>query len=174
MVKFSNKLNMLVLSICKKIDMRQITVLTLVLLFGHSVHAQSITGTYHSKRISLFSRGFAQIFENTLHAIGSSLEIKPDSTFHLITCGSIIDGYWRINGRQLILTDTANRFRIDSLNRTGYKGMFPENMLNKSPFIFKIKKHGLKQKTKSEDSNRNIVDYLVKVGGNKLKVGGNK
>lgn len=130
------------------------------LMFGCHSYNEGIVGKYQSKKRSLVSKTYLSVIKNTTFVIGSSLEIKSDSTFYLDNCGNIEDGKWQIHGDSLLLFCEHNRWRIDSLNKTGFNSQLLD-CGDGTPIVFIIDKNVLKQQWKS--NGRLILNYFKKV-----------
>lgn len=134
-----------------------IAFVTASLLAGCSRHQQSIIGRYKSKEYSFISKYYLHLIRNTSFIIGSSIEIKSDSTYVLTNCGNIEEGKWEIRDDSLLLFCKDNRWRIDSLNRTGFKGEFLDCGDGK-PSIFTIDGGMLKQ-TQENGKRRRLYNF---------------
>ena len=47
---------------------------------------------------------------------GSTLSLKKDGSYKMMTCGNIITGRWKVNGKKIVLTALNSRWRNDSLH----------------------------------------------------------
>lgn len=92
-------------------------------------------------------------------ANGTSLALNKDSSFHLITCGNIIDGKWYSIKDSLYLKVESNRWRKDSLQKHGYNGKWPQ--LSNKPYALKINKNRLFWTLKGK--KRSTLNILQKV-----------
>jgi hypothetical protein len=120
--------------------MKKILLLLLVFfLLGCSSGREVRTGSYRSVRLNMVEFGFRFVFQNVGSCmIGSEILLNPDSTFKYTTCGNIMTGRWTATPDSLFLHVQTNRYRIDSLNKTGFHGKFP-NVPNKP---FGVKRNG--------------------------------
>jgi|GEM_PF-864649 len=136
----------------------KISLASILILSGCRASGESITGTYKSKTHNFVAQCYLHFFLNTRYVVGSTLEIKADSTYHLQNCGNIIDGKWQIGHDSLFLFCESNRWRMDSFNKTGFNGEFLE--CKHEPQIFFIDKGLLKQKLQLK--GRTVLNYFVK------------
>ena len=130
------------------------------LIIGCHSYSEGIVGKYQSKEHSLITKGYLSIFKNTTFIIGSSLQIKSDSTFYMENCGNIEEGTWSIQHDSLLLYCISNRKRTDSLNKTDSTGQFLD-CGDGTPLVFTIDKNILKQQWKSK--GRTILNYFKKI-----------
>jgi hypothetical protein len=100
----------------------------LLLLISACAPAQTeLAGTYKSADTNLIKKGWKYIFEGyDGFTMGTELELKTDSTFHMVTCGNILTGVWHHTEDSLYLTYQTNRWRSDSLHEHGFEGKWPE------------------------------------------------
>ena len=88
-------------------------------------------------------------------ATGATLKLNRDSTYFMETCGNHILGLWQLSGDSLLLFCRSNRFRIDSLNRTGFNGHYPS--CGDRPEIF-IRERNILKSRWEEDSKTVLAD----------------
>jgi len=97
----------------------------IVFVSGCKSDYEIITGSYKSVRMNIVEYGFRFVFQNVGSSmVGSEIILNPDSTFIFTTCGGIITGRWSATPDSLFLHAETNRYRIDSLNKTGFHGKF--------------------------------------------------
>lgn len=116
--------------------MRLFAILILVIFISSCSSNDNICITkYKSVRYSKFEQYWNYLFRgiNTF-AVGSEIELKPDSTYKYTTCGNIITGTWCTSEDSLFLKVLTNRWRNDSLNTYGFEGKMPE--IAKEPIVF--------------------------------------
>ena len=127
---------------------------------SHSL--EELTGTYQSPNYSIFDKVYYNLLQRTSFAVGTTLELKEDSSFHLTTCGNIITGNWSVNADTLLLHATTNRWRNDSLQQHGFNGEWPR--LGSQPEKYLIDGKMLRQRYRIEDR---VIFDLEKVGTNR-------
>lgn len=130
------------------------------LIIGCHSYSEGIIGKYQSKEHSLITKEYLSYFKNTTFVIRSSLVIKKDSTYYLENCGNVEEGKWQVHSDSLLLFCEHNRWRIDSLNKTGFNGKFLD-CGDGAPSVFIIDKNVLKQQWKSK--GRTILNYFKKI-----------
>ena len=69
---------------------------------------------------------------------GSELDLKSDSTYKLMTCGSIMTGSWRKADSKVLLSILTNDYRIDSFSKT-----WPKLPIGKDLITYNIQKNAL-------------------------------
>lgn len=94
------------------------------------------------------------------YASGTELTLKEDSTFHLITCGNIIDGTWHCNDDSLYLSVDSNKWRKDSLQKHGYNGKCPQ--IPKQPYGLKVRNNKLYWLISKKHKTINILEKSKK------------
>jgi hypothetical protein len=120
--------------------MRRHLILILPTLFViASCSKMQLPGEYHSSRPSYYDYAVMRLhgIHSCMYAFHSKLSLHPDSSFNYTTCGNIMAGHWKVLKDSLFLYVTANRWRIDSFNKFGFKGEFAKVSLK--PYTFKIK-----------------------------------
>lgn len=125
-----------------------------------SCSAQSICGNYISVKPS-YSDYLSNIFHgrhSCIYAVGASLQLEMDSSFEYKTCSHIMTGKWKAQNDSLYLYVKTNRYRVDSLNKTGFEGKFAKVPLK--PYSYRIK-HGSLLSTYSYN-NKFIIDRMKK------------
>lgn len=128
---------------------------------GCSVQNTNMIGSYKSKEFNKINRGYLYFFKNAPNVvIGSTLNLKADSTFHLVNCGNTIDGKWQIHQDSLLLFCEDNKWNNDSLNIYGYNGDFLD-CGNGAPYVYIIEKDVLKNKVKPK--GKTVLNYFEKV-----------
>ncbi|MGB6034692.1 MAG: hypothetical protein WBG42_00390 [Cryomorphaceae bacterium] len=101
--------------------------LMLLLLTSCSAQESELTGTYKSDDPNLVKKGWKVVFEGYDGFItGTQLDLKADSTFHMVTCGNILTGEWSHTDDSLYLTYQTNHWKNDSLQEFGLDGKWPE------------------------------------------------
>jgi hypothetical protein len=102
-------------------------IILLLLILGCAEHQDLKIGTYKSVRISPMEQGYLYLTSGIRSCfIGSSIVLSKDSSFSYTTCGNIMTGNWRKSSDSLFLLVKTNRWRSDSLNKTGYNGTWPK------------------------------------------------
>jgi hypothetical protein len=112
-------------------------ILFLILLLGCKNDHDIKIGSYKSVKLNKLELGFLYIFKGiNSYFIGSEIDLSMDSSFVYTTCGNIMRGSYSIKNDSLFLNVKSNRFRIDSLNITGFNGHYPT--IPTKPIRFKI------------------------------------
>lgn len=92
------------------------------------------------------------------YVLGSTLEIKRDSSYIKTTCGSISSGYWKLRGDTLLLFCQKFTHRNDSLNSVW------DTDCSQSVDTFYIHPNGeLRQKFFIKEFKQIALNYFVKV-----------
>jgi hypothetical protein len=103
-----------------------IIALSLALSMGCSEKKPELIGTYFSENPHFLKKGWLMVFEGyDGFTNGDELELMPDSTFRLSTCGNILTGRWWTVEDTLCLKYQTNRWRNDSLHQFGFEGRPP-------------------------------------------------
>ncbi len=99
-----------------------------ILLFSCKVtKLHYIIGEYKCKEYTKFGRILNSYAKNPkIIVLGSSLIIKPDSTYIQINCGNTSSGKWEFYNNKIIFHQESNRFNNDSLNKYGLDGKQPK------------------------------------------------
>jgi|GEM_PF-1229402 len=106
----------------------QITILWL-LLASCTSQKNELSGTYQSVDPNPIKKAWKYVFEGYDGFLtGTKLELKPDSSFQMVTCANILTGKWSHTGDSLHLTYQTNRWRNDSLQEFGLDGQWPQLM----------------------------------------------
>lgn len=125
----------------------------MVVLFSSSCQKKidSIIGKYESKEYSNLELAWMGI-NNTSASIGSTIEIKEDSTFYLQTCGNIMTGNWTLKKDTLYLFAESNRWKNDSLHLNGFEGKQPN--IPKEPMKYIIGRKEIINETKIKENGK--------------------
>ena len=124
---------------------------------------QDISGSCRNKTFGLLDQGLL-FLNNMATAHGCSLELKKDFTYTYRTCGNIETGTWERRGDSLLLFCQSNRYRVDSLNQSGWQGKFAG--CSNKPDVFIIDQALLKQTQtfKNGAGTMKALNYLTKTG----------
>jgi hypothetical protein len=102
-------------------------IVILTLLVACTAQETELMGTYKSADPNLVKKAWKYVIEGYDGFItGTELELRPDSSFHMVTCGNILTGTWSNAQDSLYLTYQTNRWRSDSLQEFGLDGKWPE------------------------------------------------
>jgi hypothetical protein len=119
-------------------------ILLVLILCGCSDKTPFQTGTYSNVKISNIELGYLFLTKGVKsYFVGSELVLNKDSTFKYTTCGNIMNGSWYNFNDSLFLKVISNRWRIDSLNKFGFNGIWPK--IPPKPIGFKIKNDYLEE-----------------------------
>jgi hypothetical protein len=122
-------------------------------------YKKSIIGTYTSKKKTKLDRLFDSY---DYWAIGSTLQLKKDSTFYMKNCGNILEGKWKKKNDSLLLFISSNKYVIDSLNEIPeWKEQLKIN--NDKPLFYIIKNKILYKKSVSRDDDGKYTSLLQKL-----------
>ncbi|MBD3581560.1 hypothetical protein [Flavobacterium selenitireducens] len=113
-----------------------IIIIIVSLMFGCRGEKPELTGKYKTYQTNLVDRAFRSIVYDSW-VVGTSLDLKSDSTFILINCSMKMKGKWTATKDSLLLKVSDKKFRIDSLNYSTKWNNW--RTINKKPISFKIK-----------------------------------
>ena len=132
---------------------RILKLLILIVLISSSCKKEfdSIIGKYESKEYSNLELAWLGI-NNISASIGSTIEIKEDSTFYLQTCGNIMTGNWTLKKDTLCLFAESNRWRNDSLHLNGFGGKQPN--IPKEPMKYILGRKEIINETKIKENGK--------------------
>lgn len=125
-----------------------------------SSYSERIIGKYESVKYNYVAKNYLSFFKNTTYVLGSTLDINADSSYLLTNCGNIEDGKWQVHDDSLLLFCKNNRWRIDSFNKNGFNGKFPD-CGNGEPSVFIIDKNILKKERKNKGWT--VLYYFKKI-----------
>lgn len=125
-----------------------------VILISCKAEKNEIVGIYSSNSSTLHS--LVGSINNEIYTVGTSLNIKKDSTFIKKTCANIIEGKWEIKKDSLLLYCKTNKYIIDSLNNIPeWKDKLKVN--SEKPEVFLKKGNVLKANHLVYDNNKESV-----------------
>ena len=96
----------------------------LMLLSSCKQEDTEIYGTYQGVDYNWLEQVWMHL-NNSWYTIGNDLAIKEDSTFTYSNCSTIMTGTWSVEVDTLLLDVATARWKIDSLQRLGFKGRWP-------------------------------------------------
>lgn len=76
--------------------------------------------------------------------MGTSIELKKDSSYIYTTCGNIEEGIWKMNGNKIVLKCQEKKMRIDSLN--DLEKYIPMTICRENYLVFYVKNEVLYSK----------------------------
>lgn len=117
--------------------------LLFALIIVSSCAQSSLCGSYHSVKPSYANYFVMRLrgFHTCTYSVSNSLNLNPDSSFRYTNCSNIMSGYWKQHNDSVFLYFKTNRWRIDSLNRYGFKGEFTK--VPSKPYMYQIKHNSL-------------------------------
>jgi hypothetical protein len=97
--------------------------ITFALLFrtffvNHGDPPLNLVGKYITEKKSLVKRIGKRYLENTVYVGSTTLDLYPDSTFTHKSCGNLITGKWKLDGKNLLLLCQKNMRLRDSSTLT--------------------------------------------------------
>lgn len=66
----------------------------------------------------------------------TELSLRAHDSFHMATCANLITGTWSFDADSVYLHISTNEWRIDSFERQGFNGIWPE--VPKKPYAYEI------------------------------------
>lgn len=145
-----------------KCEKKYFAYVLLLLLLGASCHTYKpgITGVYKSMTYNRMQQAYLMLLRHETYVLNSSMIIRNDSSYVLTNCANIESGHWQLRHDSLMLYCQANRYKIDSLNITGYNGRFLDCGDGK-PMVFRVENGKLKQRYRTA-GNRTVLYYFKK------------
>lgn len=95
-----------------------------LLLVACDQSAEPLPGVYASD-VGKLHAGWNAVVHNTYLPMGNQLELNPDSTFVMTTCGNRMTGTWTADADSLYLVTLTNQWKSDSLQEHGFHGHWP-------------------------------------------------
>ena len=127
---------------------------------------ESIAGTYESIEYKSKERPFETFSKrNDSKAVGTTLVLSEDSSFHMTSCANIVTGNWELRNDSVYLEYETNIWKIDSLQEFGFEGKWPK--IPDSQIGYKLNGDELHRTVILLDTKKTIHFNLIKTSPNK-------